>query len=276
MNFQSDQEVIESWLYGKRPHTLKAYQYRIAEFMTFVDKPLKDITLPNLQRFQESLHGALNTQRLTINVVRSLFTFAFKEGYLDKNTAASKGFHPPKATDRLSERMLTEEEVHAIINAASKHRDRVFIRLLYLTGVRVSELCSLQWGDVRKSKKSTQITVMGKGMKNRTIRLSQSATELIETLRGNAKPNDPVFRSQKCGHLDPSQAWRIVRAAASQAGIDKDVSPHWFRHSHASHALEKGVNPALVRDTLGHSNLSITDRYVHSNPNDSSGMYLDA
>ena len=113
-------------------------------------------------------------------------------------------------------------------------------------------------------------------MKNRTIRLSLSATELIETLRGNAKPNDPVFRSQKCGHLDPSQAWRIVRAAASQAGIDKDVSPHWFRHSHASHALEKGVNPALVRDTLGHSNLSITDRYVHSNPNDSSGMYLDA
>lgn len=275
MSFRSDQEVIESWLHGKRPHTLKAYRYRIDQFLTFIDKPLKQIVLTDLQRFQESLHGAPNTQKLTINAIRSLFTFAFKEGYLKRNVAASKGFVPPKTTDRLDERMLSEEEVHAIIDAASDHRNKVFIRLLYLTGVRVSELCDLQWRDVRKNKKGTQITVKGKGMKSRTIRLSESATQLIESLRGNIQPGDPVFLSQKGGHLDPSQAWRIVRMAANRAGIDKDVSPHWFRHSHASHALEKGVNPALVRDTLGHGNLSITDRYVHSNPQDSSSMYLE-
>jgi integrase/recombinase XerD len=90
----------------------------------------------------------------------------------------------------------------------------------------------------------------------------------------HSKIDDPVFRSKRGNHLDPVQAWRIVRAAAKRASIEGNVSPHWFRHSHASHALERGATVALVRDTLGHSSLAVTSMYVHAKPDDSSALHL--
>ncbi len=83
-----------------------------------------------------------------------------------------------------------------------------------------------------------------------------------------------MFRSRKGGHLGACQAWRIVRDAAARAGVDGAVSPHWLRHAHASHALERGAPVALVRDTLGHSSVSTTNGYLHARPNDSSARYL--
>ena len=68
--------------------------------------------------------------------------------------------------------------------------------------------------------------------------------------------------------------WRIVRKAARRAGIEGDVSPHWLRHAHASHALERGAPMALVRDSMGHSSVSTTNGYLHARPNDSSALYL--
>ena len=94
------------------------------------------------------------------------------------------------------------------------------------------------------------------------------------SLRGDAKDNAPVFRSRKGGHLDESQVWRIVRKAAERADIDKDVSCHWLRHAHASHALGRGAPIHLVQATLGHSSISTTGRYLHARPTESSGDYL--
>ncbi len=76
------------------------------------------------------------------------------------------------------------------------------------------------------------------------------------------------------GTLDPSAAWRIVRKAAARAEVDGNVSPHWLRHAHASHALERGAPVALLRDTLGHASVSTTNGYLHARPNDSSARYL--
>ncbi len=88
-------------------------------------------------------------------------------------------------------------------------------------------------------------------------------------------PEAPVFPSRKGGgHPDKSAARRIVRQAAARAGIDGHVSPHWLRHAHASHALERGAPVALVRDTLGHSSVGTTNGYLHARPNDSSARYL--
>ncbi|MBI1249344.1 tyrosine-type recombinase/integrase, partial [bacterium] len=84
----------------------------------------------------------------------------------------------------------------------------------------------------------------------------------------------PVFRSRKKGHLDESAIWRIVKKASERAGIDKDVSCHWFRHAHASHALDRGCPIHLVQATLGHASISTTGRYLHARPTDSSGNYL--
>ena len=76
------------------------------------------------------------------------------------------------------------------------------------------------------------------------------------------------------GPLSRSQLWRIVRKAARAAGIKEDVSPHWFRHAHASHALDRGAPAHLVQQTLGHQSLATTSRYAHARPDDSSGQYL--
>jgi integrase/recombinase XerD len=96
----------------------------------------------------------------------------------------------------------------------------------------------------------------------------------LQNLQRDAHPDAPVFRSRKKGHLDESQVWRIVTTAAERAGISKDVSCHWFRHAHASHALDRGCPIHLVQATLGHSSVATTGKYLHARPTDSSGNYL--
>jgi integrase/recombinase XerD len=94
-------------------------------------------------------------------------------------------------------------------------------------------------------------------------------------LRGGAGDDDPVFRSRKGGGaLDQSQANRIVHAAAKRAGIKAAVSPHYLRHSHASHAIERGASISLIQATLGHASVATTGRYLHARPSESSSSYL--
>jgi integrase/recombinase XerD len=150
------------------------------------------------------------------------------------------------------------------------------LKLLYLSGMRVSELCRLAWRDVQSDTNGVYITVFGKGGKTRTILLDNHIYKDLVFIRDNGGPDDPVFRSHKGSFLDPSQVWRIVRSAAKRAGIGVDVSPHWFRHAHASHALERGCPIHLVQATLGHASVATTGRYLHARPNDSSSLYLIA
>ena len=120
-----------------------------------------------------------------------------------------------------------------------------------------------------------QITVYGKGGKTRVVLLSSETwTELI-TLKDDGGSDHPVFASRKGkGHLHPSQVKRIVQAAAERAGIEAPVSPHWLRHAHASHALDRGAPIHLVQATLGHASVSTTGKYLHARPEDSSARYL--
>ncbi len=102
-----------------------------------------------------------------------------------------------------------------------------------------------------------------------------STWEALRTIRGEAGPDDAVFRSSRGGGpLDARQARRIVAAAARRAGVDAQVSPHWLRHAHASHALDRGAAIHLVQATLGHSSVATTGRYLHARPTESSSKYL--
>lgn len=269
----SDQQLLGLWLHGKSLHTQKAYQADIEQFLAFAGKPLHQITLQDLQNYADSLTGLSdNTRKRAINSVKSLFTFGHKLGYLPFNVAAA--LKAPKVKNTLAERLLSESEVLTMIALTQKERDKVLLRLLYASAGRISEVCALKWRDVQPNRNSGQVTFFGKGGKTRVVRLSAETWKSLQTIRSSSTPDDPVFRSQRGGHLDPSQAWRIVRAAAKRAGIEEDVSPHWFRHSHASHALDRGATVALVRDTLGHSSLAVTSMYVHAKPEESSALHL--
>jgi integrase/recombinase XerD len=141
--------------------------------------------------------------------------------------------------------------------------------------VRVSELCGLRWRDLQTNLDSAQITVFGKGGKTRAVRLPASVWNLLTRLRGQADDDQPLFRSRKKGGaLTSVGVLRIVRRAARRAGFDVAVSPHWLRHAHASHALDRGAPIHLVQATLGHASITTTGRYLHAKPADSSSRYL--
>ena len=272
-----DDQLIQLWLSMKTsPHTRRAYAADAGGFLAFVHKPLSSVTLVDLQAWSGRLgQGSLKpaTQNRALTAVKSLLSFGHETGYLPFNIGAAVKLRPNR--DGLAQRILTESEVANLIAAAREGRDRLVLKLLYASGVRVSELCGLKWRDTLARQEGGQITVFGKGGKTRSVLLGPKVWEQLLSIKGAAKAVDPIFPSRKGREaLDPSQVRRIVYTAARKAGLEQKVSPHWMRHAHASHALDRGAPIHLVQATLGHASITTTGRYLHARPNDSSSRFL--
>jgi site-specific recombinase XerD len=270
-------DIINLWLHGKSQHSQRAYRRDVLDFFTWCGgKDLDKITLNDLQQFVNAL-GYQGYKQATITrkmaALKSLFSFAQKTGLIKINPCIVLKLQTPK--NILPERILSQSQVLTMIALTENERDRLLIKFLYATGVRVSEACNLKWRDVQSRDNGTaQVNVFGKGSKSRVVLISAEMWRELQQLKGSYNLSDPVFRSLKKGHLDPSQVNRIVKNAAKRAKIEGNVSPHWLRHSHASHCLEKGAPIQLVQKSLGHSQITTTERYLHARPNDSSGLYL--
>lgn len=273
----NDARLVELWLSLKvSSHTRRAYAAEAGRFLEFAGKPLGWVTLAGVQGYATALEqGSLQpaSQNRALTAVKSLLSFGQEIGYLPFNVGAAVKLRPNR--DALAQRILEESEVAKLIEAASGGRDRVLLKLLYVSGVRVSELCGLKWCDAVPRQEGGQITVFGKRGKTRTVLLKPKSWQQLLSMRGDAGPVDPIFRSRKGGgHLDASQVRRIVYAAARKAGLEQKVSPHWMRHAHASHALDRSAPIHLVQATLGHASVSTTGRYLHARPTESSSFYL--
>jgi integrase/recombinase XerD len=268
------ERLLQMWLDGHSPHTIDSYRRHARRFLEFINKPLHLVTLADLQLWRASFKDlAPSSLGTAMAAIKSLLSFAHQIGVLSENVGTA--LKSPKVKDTLNERILNELEVMTMITLETDERDRVILRLLYAGGLRVSELCALKWRDLKPRNQSGQVTVFGKGGKTRTVLLPESVWQELGQLRGDGKPQDPVFPSrQGGGHLDRTQVYRIVKAAAKRAEIEGNVSPHWLRHAHASHSLDRGAPLHLVQATLGHSSVATTERYLHARPNDSSAMYL--
>lgn len=269
-----DSQLISLWLHGRSPHTQAAYRADAARLFSFTGKPLAQVTLAGLQAFADSLGGAPASRCRTLSAVKSLFAFAHRLGYCRFNVAAALKLPARKVT--LAERILPANAVlDLIFRGADTPRNRALVRLLYAAGVRVSEACALRWRDLSTRDDAGQIAVFGKGGKTRVILLSAETWRELVALRGPAGPDDPVFRSRKQGRaLSRQQVREIVRQAARRAAIGRPVSPHWLRHAHASHNLDRGTPIHLVQATLGHASVATTGRYLHARPTDSSATRL--
>jgi integrase/recombinase XerD len=291
----SDAQLVKLWLHGRSEHTQRAYSKDAERFRSWVGKLLDHVTLDDLQRFADSLDGSVATRSRVLSSVKSLFAFGHKLGYLPFDTA--RVLKLPKRPDALAERILSEPQVVKLVagmenaredavsgddtTAQDKRlarRDEVLVKLLYVAGLRVSEVCGLTWRNCVERGDAGQVTVFGKGGKTRVVLLPSSLWSEVVSLRGTgddaAHDDAPVFLSRKGGALDPSQVRRIVYGAAKGARLRSKVSPHWLRHAHASHAIDKGAPVSLVQATLGHASLATTGRYLHARPNDSSARYL--
>jgi integrase/recombinase XerD len=272
-----DAKLVELWLSLKTsPHTRRAYAAEAARFLGFIGKPLSWVTLADVQAWaahleQGNLQPASRSRAIT--ALKSLLAFAQQTGYLPFNVGAAVKLRPHR--DGLAQRILEESEVARLIEAAPEGRNRVLLKLLYVSGVRVSEICGLRWCDALTRQEGGQITVFGKGGKTRTVLLKPRVWQQLLSIKGEAQAADPVFRSRKGGGaLDVSQVRRVVYAAAQKAGLEQKVSPHWMRHAHASHALDRSAPIHLVQATLGHASVATTGRYLHARPTESSSFYL--
>jgi integrase/recombinase XerD len=266
-------QLVEMWLFGRSPRTIDVYRRYTHRFLSYVNKPLHLVTLADMQGWQQTLSGmAPNSQRIAIAAVKSFLKFAQNAGVLEVNLGVL--MRAPKGKDALTERILTEAEVAALMACETDERNLLILRLLYIAGLRVTELCTLKWSDTVPRGETGQITVQGKGGKVRTILLPTTLWTQLQQLRVGVSVSDPVFRSKNGKPLDRIRIFRIVKAAAKRAGINENVSPHWLRHAHASHSLDHGAPLHLTQRTLGHSRIGTTERYLHVRPNDSSAMYL--
>ena len=289
----TDDLVIRMWLAGRPATTKEAYLADIAALQAFTSGlPLAQINLLHLQRFVERLSADLApaTVARRVSAAKSLLTFCQKSGYTTFNVGAA--LRAPKVEEKLAERIMSESQVHRMLALEENPRNHAILRLLYNAGLRVSELCALTWNDVQeRAGLGGQIRAYGKGSKERYILISTETYQEVMALKGDVLDFAPVFTSRKKkwgGQLTRGQINRIVEAAAVRAGIATYqetnaagelvtrslVSPHWLRHAHASHAIDKGAPLPLVRDTLGHASIATTNKYTHARPGTSSGTYL--
>lgn len=271
----SDGELVAMWLEGKRSdHTRRAYAADVASLLDYLadrGKALRSATVRDVQGWASSLDGAVSSRARRIAAVKSLLSFGQQTGFLSFNVGAV--VEAPKVPNQLAERILSEGEVRALF-AAARGRHAILLRFLYASGARISEACALRWKQVHASPNRTAtVTLHGKGGKTRHVVLPVSVASELEAMRADDEAF--VFTTRTRNPLHPANVAKMVRATAKRAGIARRVSAHWFRHAHASHALDRGAPVSLVQASLGHASLATTGRYVHARPNDGAGLYLN-
>jgi integrase len=198
----TDAELVALWLHGKSPNTIRAYGDDVAAFRRFTGKPLRATYLSDLQRYADSLVGAPATRGRRLKTLKSLLSFATRMGYLPFNAGAA--IHGPALEQKLAERILSERQVFALLEAVEdRPRDHALIRLLYNGGLRVSELVTLRWRNLVEG----VANVTGKGGKTRVVRLSRgdlggaaSAADRRDHRRGLRLPDE------RCQRVEAGQA----------------------------------------------------------------------
>jgi site-specific recombinase XerD len=270
----SDSQLIALFVSSKRSEKTRVqYAHSTGLLLGFIGKPLRSMNYQDALDYHEWLkqrYSSPYSVKLHVNVAKALCGFGVEVRYLFMNVfVIVKPESTPEVTHK---RILTEEQVLRLIEAPTSQRDKTMLRLIYAAGLRVGEVCNLIWSDLLP--KGVLYIRQAKGQKDRYITLSDNMVERLEALRDYAASDEAMFLSRQGGHLDESQVHHIVKLSAEKVGISPDTSAHWLRHSHASHALDRGATLLTVRDTLGHSNIATTNKYLHAKRSESSALHL--
>jgi integrase/recombinase XerD len=275
---EDDDRLVSLWLHGRPASTAATYRRDARRLRAFARKPIARLSLEDLQRYADHLAGrdlAPRTRTRMLAAAKSMLAFLAKARAIPADVGVA--LRTPKIASDLTARTLTRAEIRKLLKAPRSTRDQALLAVLYYGGFRRAELASLRWASASLDEESSDafVTVVGKGGKTRTVRIPAPVWSLVAALRRPGVADDaPIFAGRGGRVLSFSRLRGIVSAAAKRAKLGKPVSPHWLRHAHASHALDRGAPIHLVRDTLGHASLATTGLYAHSRPKDSSGKYL--
>ena len=259
---------------GLSENTLSAYAADLRDFCAFLDEralPLEDVAEQSLFLYvvfirRRGLGGRSLARHLS--ALRGFFAFAREEGVLTEDPA--RFLENPKLTKSLPE-VLSHAEMDALLAVPDLSdklgfRDRTMLELLYASGLRVSELCSLKALDFDPH--TQLLRVFGKGSKERLVPVHAAAAAFlqgyIDHWRPQFSPKAPVLFLNRSGKgLSRVGVWKLVQRYAQLAGISISISPHTFRHSFATHLLEGGADLRSVQMLLGHADIAATEIYTH-------------
>jgi integrase/recombinase XerD len=263
---------------GSADNTVASYRLDLNRYVKFleeqgirsVDSVKEEHAIAYLTLLKD-LGLAANSIARNFSAVRGFHRFLIGEGVTTNEP--TQNIDSPKLAKRLPE-VLTQPEVENIlqqpdVNTPLGLRDKAILETLYATGLRASELTSLRQPNLLFD--IGLIRVIGKGSKERIVPIGRSAIRYVELYQQQARPRlvkrgkttEVIFLNVRGTQLSRVSVWMIVKKYTRKAGIDKEVHPHTFRHSFATHLLEGGADLRAVQEMLGHADIATTQIYTH-------------
>ena len=258
-------------------NTIESYIRDIKKLYDFAKKnkiQQLNITRNDIKEFIKSINKAgisTRSQSRIISGLKSYYKYLILEGYIKKDP--TELIESPKIGLKLPD-TLNVQEIEKIINSVSHQhpqglRNQTIIEVLYSCGLRVSELTNLKISNINF--KENFIRIIGKGNKERLAPIGNTAIKLIKQYIKEYRNNqnikkgseDILFLNRRGSQLTRVMIFTIVKKIARSAGIKKNISPHTFRHSFATHLLEGGADLRIIQEILGHENITTTEIYTH-------------
>lgn len=245
---------------NQSPRTLEMHQYVKKIFCSYTDDvDVEKLTIKEISDWKKDLERdrSQNTVRLFIMKLRNVISYLNKRGI---DTINVDLIPLPKRQETVPV-FLTEEEVALMIEYASNLRNKFVISLLYASGIRLSELISLNRGQIVEKR----FTVIGKGGKPRLCFIDDRTEKLMEEYLARRKDNDSalVVSYNFKERMTKTNIELLVRNTASKAGLNKKVTPHTLRHSYATNFLRNNGNMRYLSYSLGHASMDTTAMYAH-------------
>jgi len=223
-----DEVMLRLWLDRRSRHTRRAYESDARSLLQSAGKPLAALTLADLEAWIGSFAALAQASReRRISAINSLLSWGKQRGFLANDLGAGLRNPSGKKGPKLR---LTQADAERFIAPVPNGRNQVMLRLCCAAGLRTSELCSLGWRDAMPCTDGGQITVRGRSGTTRLVPLAGAMWSDVIGLKGAAAEHDPVFRSRKGGPLHPSQVHRIVKQAATRAGLSAALSADHLRY----------------------------------------------
>jgi len=282
VDIRSRDQPLRTWLdhlrveRGLSPHTLVAYENDVRKLATFAGARGLAVLALRQNELAEYI-GWLREQGLSprsqarhVHSARGFYRFAVREGLVASDPM--ENLRPPKSFRPLP-RCLTATQVEALLASPRADgpvglRDRAMLEVMYATGLRASEVTSLETANV--DLELGLVRVFGKGRKERLVPFGREAGLWVRRYLDGARSHlargrssKILFLSNRGGALSPTGLWGIVRRHAVGAGVAQILTPHVLRHSFATHLLERGADLRALQSMLGHSDISTTQIYTH-------------
>jgi len=270
--------AVEAWVEFLRverhasPHTVRAYLADVRQFLaTAAPDGLDAVRAGGVRHWLRTLDGVADRNSIArkLAAVRGFFRFLVRTGRLAADPTVA--IASPRTRRKLPAHLSLDEVDRLLAVPAGDRllglRDRAIVELLYSSGLRVSELCGLDWS--RLDTGAGLVRVLGKGRKERVVPVGRPARRALESYRaacaaaGREVAGGPVFRNARGGRLTTRSVARLIAAHVVASGALTPASPHALRHTFATHLLGGGADLRAIQEMLGHASLSTTQRYTH-------------